>query len=45
MSPKLSVLDWNPTFRLVPSRFPPVGLFDRVASVDDLDAQRGGDFL
>lgn len=38
MSPKLSTLDWNPTFRLVPSRFPPVGLFDRVASVDDLDA-------
>ena len=38
MSPKLSMLDWNPTFRLVPSRFPPVGLFDRVASVDDLDA-------
>ena len=38
MSPKLSSLDWNPTFRLVPSRFPPVGLFDRVASVDDLDA-------
>ena len=38
MSPKLSALDWNPTYRLVPSRFPPVGLFDRVASVDDLDA-------
>ena len=38
MSPKLSTLDWNPTYRLVPSRFPPVGLFDRVASADDLEA-------
>ena len=38
MNPKINALDWNPTFRLVPSRFPPVGLFDRVASVEDLDA-------
>jgi hypothetical protein len=29
---------WRPSHRLVPSRFPPVGLFDRVASPDDLDA-------
>ncbi len=35
---KLSMLDWNPTFRLVSSRFLPVGLFDRVASADDLEA-------
>lgn len=36
-SPKMSVLAWNPTYRLVPSRYPPVGLFDRVANADDLD--------
>ena len=35
--PKTSTLAWNPTYRLVPSRYPPVGLFDRVANADDLD--------
>ena len=29
---------WRPSYRIVPSRFPPVGLFDRIASPDDLDA-------
>ena len=29
---------WYPSHRLVPSRFPPVGLFDRVATPADLDA-------
>lgn len=29
---------WRPSHRLIPSRFPPVGLFDRVADPDDLDA-------
>lgn len=29
---------WHPTYRLVPSRFPPTGLFDRVADPDDLEA-------
>jgi hypothetical protein len=29
---------WAPSYRLVPSRFPPVGLFDRVARPEDLDA-------
>jgi hypothetical protein len=29
---------WRPSHRLVPSRFPPVGLFDRVAAVEDLEA-------
>ncbi len=28
---------WRPSYRLVPSRFPPVGLFDRVARAEDLD--------
>lgn len=29
---------WRPCHRLIPSRFPPVGLFDRVADPDDLEA-------
>lgn len=30
-------LDWGATFRLVPSRFPPVSLFERVADPADLE--------
>jgi hypothetical protein len=30
-------LGWGATYRLVPSRFPPIGLFERVADVVDLD--------
>jgi len=37
-TPPVSTIHWNPSWRLVPSRFPPVGLFDRVANVSDLDA-------
>jgi RES domain len=33
----LSRIQWQPCWRLVPSRFPPVGLFDRVADPEDLD--------
>jgi hypothetical protein len=29
---------WRPSHRLIPSRFPPVGLFDRVADARDLEA-------
>lgn len=29
---------WRPTYRLVPSRFPPVSLFEDVATPDELDA-------
>ena len=29
---------WQPSYRLVPSRFPPRGLFDRVADAADLEA-------
>lgn len=28
---------WAPSYRLVPSRFPPVGLFDRIARPEDLE--------
>jgi RES domain len=33
----ISHVDWQPCWRLVSSRFPPVGLFDRVADPEDLD--------
>jgi hypothetical protein len=32
-----SLINWKPCWRLVPSRFPPVGLFDRVADPEDLE--------
>ncbi len=31
-------IEWRPCYRIVPSRFPPVGLFDAVADPDDLEA-------
>jgi hypothetical protein len=31
-------LKWNPAWRVIPSRFPSVGLFERVASPQDFDA-------
>jgi hypothetical protein len=36
--PRTRHTQWRPSHRLVPSRFPPVGLFDRVADPKDLDA-------
>lgn len=33
-----SRIDWHPCYRIVPSRFPPVGLFDAVADPNDLEA-------
>lgn len=38
MMPRSQPLDWNPTYRLVPSRFPSVSLFDRVSDPGDLEA-------
>ena len=37
MELKLARIAWKPSYRLVPSRFPPVSLFDRVARPEDLD--------
>lgn len=34
--PPVTRVNWRDTARLVPSRYPSVGLFDRVASADDL---------
>ncbi len=33
-----TTLNWNPAYRVIPSRFPTVGLFERVASPEDFDA-------
>lgn len=37
MTPERNRIRWKSSWRLVPSRFPPVGLFDRVSSAEDLD--------
>lgn len=36
--PDVCHLEWKPSYRLIPSRFPPVSLFDRVADPADLEA-------
>lgn len=36
--PRTTRVTWAPTYRLIPSRYPTVGLFDRVADPADLDA-------
>lgn len=33
----VATIGWHPSYRLVPSRYPPVGLFDRVADPLDLE--------
>ena len=38
MTPPLASVEWKPCWRIVPSRFPPIQLFERVAEPDDLDA-------
>lgn len=34
---KIKQINWNPAYRIVPSRFPSIYLFDRVASREDFD--------
>ncbi len=38
MNPPVSRIDWRPCWRILPSRFPPIQLFERVADPADLDA-------
>ncbi|MGH7504715.1 MAG: RES family NAD+ phosphorylase [Longimicrobiales bacterium] len=38
MDVPLRRIDWQPCYRIVPSRFPPVSLFERVAAPEDFDA-------
>lgn len=35
--PPLSRISWNPTYRIIPSRYPPIDLFERVADPADWD--------
>jgi len=34
----VTAIAWQPCYRIIPSRFPPVGLFDKVADAADLEA-------
>jgi len=36
--PAISRVEWKPCYRIVPSRFPPIGVYDRVANPADLEA-------
>lgn len=38
MIPAVSTVAWRPCYRIIPSRFPPVGVFERVADPADLEA-------
>lgn len=38
MSIKLATIEWNPIWRIIPSRFPPVDLFHRIADSSDFAA-------
>ncbi|MEJ8796220.1 RES family NAD+ phosphorylase [Trinickia caryophylli] len=35
---RTTALDWSPAYRVIPTRFPAVNLFDRVASPEDFEA-------
>lgn len=35
---RLALIDWSPAYRVIPTRFPAMNLFDRVASPEDFDA-------
>lgn len=34
----VTAIEWKPCWRIIPSRFPPIQLFERVAEPDDLEA-------
>lgn len=38
MSAVLTDVEWHPGFRIIPSRFPSVNIFDRVAQAEDFEA-------
>lgn len=38
MIPAVSKVEWKPCYRLIPSHFPPISIYDRVANPADLDA-------
>jgi hypothetical protein len=38
VTPPVVRIRWAPCWRIIPSRFPPIGLFERVAAPEDLEA-------
>ena len=38
MTLPISRVEWRPSWRIIPSRFPPISLFERVTEPDDLEA-------
>ncbi len=38
MSIPVTQVEWKPSWRIIPSRFPPISLFERVTDPDDLEA-------
>lgn len=38
MSPPVAHVEWKPCWRIIPSRFPPIQLFERVTEPEDLEA-------
>jgi RES domain len=36
--PEVTRIAWTPCYRLIPSRFPPISIYDRIADPADLDA-------
>lgn len=38
MIPEAATVVWKPCYRLIPSQFPPIGVYDRIANPADLDA-------
>ena len=38
MTPPVAHLEWKPCWRIIPSRFPPIQLFERVTEPQDLEA-------
>jgi hypothetical protein len=38
MTPPIARITWKPCYRIIPSRFPPIQLFERVADPQDLEA-------
>jgi hypothetical protein len=38
MTPALARVVWQPSWRIIPSRFPPIDLFERIAPLEDWDA-------
>ena len=38
VTPPLARIVWQPSWRIVPSRFPPIDLFERIADPADWDA-------